>query len=281
MRKTIYERAIAAAGLAPSDTVLVLCGGDYDRRVLLGANIESATVSNVDFHAGHKDYAPYVWQYQDAESVTAADESFDWCVVHAGLHHCASPHRGLCEMLRVARKGIVVVEARDSSLMRLAVKLGLTGDYELEPAAISGGKYGGFRNTNIPNFVYRWTEREVDKTIRSFLPQRSPQLRFLYGYRIPLQRLRMERNVIKRIAGTVGNSVVALARLFAPKQGNEFAFIVRKGGELQPWLKSGDKGPDVNLDYLYARYAPEKYGSKPVDNAAATTKPTAPPRDVP
>ena len=39
------------------------------------------------------------------------DGAFDFVVVHQGLHHCHSPHRGLLEMYRVARRGGAGVRA--------------------------------------------------------------------------------------------------------------------------------------------------------------------------
>lgn len=109
---------------------------------------------------------------QDAENLTYANGSFDVAVVHAGLHHCYSPHRALLEMYRVSRKQAIAFESRDSFLMRTAVRLGLTLDCEID--AIVGDK-GGVAETGVPNFVYRWTEREVEKVIASFDPIDPPQ----------------------------------------------------------------------------------------------------------
>ena len=55
------------------------------------------TISNVD-ESGDV-YAPYAWSRQDAEALDLPDGSFDLAAVSAGLHHCASPHRALLEML--------------------------------------------------------------------------------------------------------------------------------------------------------------------------------------
>ena len=103
--------------------------------------------------------------------------SFDAVIVDAGLHHCHSPHRALLEMYRVARKCAVAFEARDSLLMRAAIRAGLTEEFER--SAISADRMrGGVADTGIPNFVYRWTEREVKKTIASYEPARIPQISF-------------------------------------------------------------------------------------------------------
>ena len=51
-------------------------------------------------------------------------------------HHCHSPHRGLLEMYRVARRGVLAFEPRDTRLVRLGVRLGFGQEYEI--AAVAG-----------------------------------------------------------------------------------------------------------------------------------------------
>jgi ubiquinone/menaquinone biosynthesis C-methylase UbiE len=259
MSVDFFGYVVSQAGIGAEDSVLAVCAGTYDKTTLVNAGVRSAVISNVDHHDGISEYAPYDWSHQDAENLTLNDESVDWAIVHAGLHHCASPHRAMCEMLRVAKKGIVVIEARDSLLMRTAVAFGLTGDYELEPAAITEGRSGGYRNTHIPNYIYRWTERDVEKSIQSFLPQRKPEIQYFYHYRIPLQRMTMVQSWTKRAITHVAASMVRILELVLPRQGNEFGFVVRKGGELQPWLKESDQGIVVDMEYFRKIFAPEKY----------------------
>ena len=186
-----YLEVAKSIGFKPDDSVVVICGGPYDRTVMKTCGLSNVVITNVDHHGGETDLSPYSWEYQDAEAMTCADDSADWVAVHAGLHHCASPHKALCEMLRVARKGVLVIEARDSLLMRLAQRLGMTPRFELEPALLTGGKWGGYRNTKLPNYIYRWTEREFEKTVTSFAPQYVFDFSYRYGYRLPLQRLEM------------------------------------------------------------------------------------------
>ncbi len=267
MTEDFFVRTIALAGIAPDDTVLVVCGGGYDREVLLNAGLKNVTISNLDYHAGLTQYAPYEWKREDAENLSCADGSYDWCIVNAGLHHCASPHRGLCEMFRVARKGVVVLEARDSMLMRLAIKFGFTSDYEVEPAVLSDGKFGGYRNTPIPNYVYRWTEREVYKAISSYAPATECDTQFNYGFRIPMQRLTMSNSKLKQMIAAMAGSAVSLIKLTLPRQGNQFSFIVRKNTRLKPWLKEGPDGPVINRDYLKSRYDGSRYDQSRKDKS--------------
>jgi SAM-dependent methyltransferase len=215
----VLERLIAAGTISISDSVLVVCGGPLDERVMKKVGFSDFTVTNLDNGmANHR---------QDAENLSYDDGSFDVVIVHAGLHHCYSPHRALLEMYRVCRKCAVAFEARDNILMRVAVRLGLTMDYEV--SSIVDGR-GGVADTGVPNFIYRWTEREVLKTIVSFDPSRVPNIRFFHDLRFPIARLSGSRWL--RLIEPLSKLVAKVA----PKQCNEFAFAISKGGDQQPWI---------------------------------------------
>jgi ubiquinone/menaquinone biosynthesis C-methylase UbiE len=83
---------------------LVVCRGEFDRDTLLEEGYTAVTISNLDDRVRGDEFAPYAWSFQDAEALSFPDRSFDYCIVHAGLHHCASPHRALLEMYRAARR---------------------------------------------------------------------------------------------------------------------------------------------------------------------------------
>jgi ubiquinone/menaquinone biosynthesis C-methylase UbiE len=243
----------------PDDEILAVCGGPYDARTLASRGLRNVVISNVDHHDGVTDLAPFSWEYQDAEAMTRADLSVDWTVVHAGLHHCASPHKALCEMLRVSRKGVIVLEARDSLLMRLANAWGLSPCFETEAALLTDGKWGGYRNSNLPNFIYRWTEREFEKTVSSYAPQDIFTFSYRYAFRLPLQRMTMDKNPLKRVLVKAINWASALLNLVVPRQGNAFAMVARRTGHLQPWLTHTPSGIEVNLGYIRKTYDPSKY----------------------
>lgn len=260
----IYERVVQKTLeqnlMSKSDRILVVCAGNTDRQVFMNAGFKNVAISNLDYHGGVKDYEPFEWELQDAEAIEHLDNSFDWVAVHAGLHHCASPHKAMCEMLRVSRKGILVVEARDSILLRVAVRLGLVCDYEIEPVAVSGGVSGGYRNSAIPNFVYRWTEREIKKTINSYSPEYKHQFSFHYGYRVPIQRLSISPNRLKRWSARFFKVLLPVVKCILPKQGNEFAFVVTKQGALHDWLsESNDSSVVPNMEYLDRHFRVQNY----------------------
>jgi SAM-dependent methyltransferase len=144
----VLGRLIEDGTISVSDRILVVCGGPLDQEVMGIVGFTDVTITNLDTDIR-----------QDAENLTYDNGSFDVVIVHAGLHHCHSPHRALLEMYRVARKCAVAFEARDSLMMRAARRMGLTLDDELH--AITPEGTGGVANTGIPNFIYRWTERGV------------------------------------------------------------------------------------------------------------------------
>ena len=225
--KDVLARLIAAGTFSISDSVLIVCACPLDEGVLREVGFTDFTITNLDGGMAN--------QRQDAENLSYDDESFDAVIVHAGLHHCHSPHRALLEMYRVARKCAVAFEARDSLLMRAAIRAGLTEEFE-RSAISADGMRGGVADTGIPNFVYRWTEREVKKTIASYEPARIPQISFFYEMRLPIQRFTRTGNRALRFCALM---IEPLSRVFAaifPSQCNKFAFAVSKTAPLQSWI---------------------------------------------
>jgi SAM-dependent methyltransferase len=247
-RSGFYRRTLDAlldAGvLDRSMSVLVVAGGGADREAFLGAGFANVTISNVD-ESGDV-YAPYSWSRQDAEALELPDGSFDLVAVSAGLHHCASPHRALVEMVRVARRAVLAIESRDSLLMRIAVRAGAAGEYELEAVVAHDFRAGGVRNSAIPNYVYRWNEREIEKTVAAFEPWARHRFRFFREFELPESLLEMRRNRLAATAVRAAKPLVAAITRAFPSQGNLFAFVVEKTGELQPWVErvDGELRPD-------------------------------------
>jgi hypothetical protein len=263
MQPSMYSKSLhfllEKGFLKYSDSILVLAGGAYDKQSMLDANLKNVTISNLDYHDGYNgytDYAPYQWKRIDAECISENDNSYDWVIIHAGLHHLAIPALGVCEMFRVARKGILCIEARDNFLMKLAVKLGLTSDFELEAVFVSDGSFGGYRWGPIPNYVYRWTEREFEKTVNSFVPTHNHDFFYIYDIRLPVERYAMSKNFLMPIILWTLLRLKNVFKLLFPKQGNQFAFIALKNLSLKPWLTS-----DLNFDetFLAQKYDKTKY----------------------
>jgi ubiquinone/menaquinone biosynthesis C-methylase UbiE len=261
-------RQLLARGVLRRDMkVLVVCAGEYDRRVLLECGFTDVTLSNLDappVYSGiitiqGESVAPFAWSFQDAERLKFDDGEFDVVLAHSGLHHAQSPHRVLLEMYRVARTGIVVFEPVDNPVTRLGVRLGLGQEYEVAAVAATGCRFGGQRNTPIPNYVYRWTRREVEKTVLSFAPVGKHRFLYFYALRFPWFRSRM---LTRRILDTVFLALTPAAwcatRLF-PRLSNNFAFVVLKPNlpdDLHPWLTAEGGRIAPNASWLATRYRP-------------------------
>ena len=101
-------------------------------------------------------------QCLDAEGLDVPDEAYDLVLVQDGLHHLPRPVLGFTEMLRVARRAVVVIEPHAGLSTRL-----LGRDWERNGAAV--------------NWVFRWDERLLTQSVRSLLlerPVRIEDLRF-------------------------------------------------------------------------------------------------------
>ncbi len=262
---SLLQKLLETGFLAKDMAVLVICGTTKDKSIFADLGFTNVTISNLDTREPGDEFSPYTWSYQDAENLGFPDAQYDFVVVNAGLHHCQSPHRALLEMYRVARKGILVIEARESLLLKLAIKMGLAEEYEVCNVVTEGLDFGGVRNTLIPNYVYRWTEREVKKTIASYAPQAKPDVRFYYDLKFPFGSL-VDRNQFFLLMALALYPVAKLASKLFSKQSNLFAFAIKKPEiprELFPWLRMEDDSVALNLPWIKKRYniSPEKESS--------------------
>jgi ubiquinone/menaquinone biosynthesis C-methylase UbiE len=255
--RRVLLRLLGAGVVAPDMSVLVTCGGSADRDALAATGFTNVTITNVDSAGDDGALAPFAWERQDAEALGYPDGSFDLGIVSAGLHHCRSPHRALLELYRVARVAVVALESRDSALMRLAVRLGAVDEYELGAVASHGLLAGGVENTSTPNYVYRWTEREVEKTVASFAPHARHRIHFFRQFELPevlVTTARGPRGTLLRLARPVVSGVTRVL----PRQANLFGFAIEKPrlpGDLQPWMAAVDE-PDERV--IGARYTIER-----------------------
>ena len=116
----------------------------------------------------------------DVRSLEFENQSFEYVITNATLHHVDHPHKAITEMYRVAKKGVLIIESNDSFTMQIACKLKLAEEFEVSSVNFKK-KSGGLLDTGVPNYVYRWTEREVIKTLKSYDPQHILFINFSYA----------------------------------------------------------------------------------------------------
>jgi SAM-dependent methyltransferase len=237
--------------------VLVLCGGKVDADVLKQNGFRDVVISNVDSRPNREDFLPYEWCYQDAEHLAYENASFDLCLVHSGLHHCHSPHRALVEMYRVARKAILLFEPYDNLMTRIGVRLNVGQEYEHAGVFCNGLHHGGVGDSDIPNFVYRFTEQEIIKTINCYAPYARHDIRFIHRMRVPWTQLRRRRNKSLYYVIRAAQPVLKLVETCLPRQSNNFAALILKPelpGQLHPWLRQDGQTIRLNDQWVAARY---------------------------
>ena len=242
----VLRKLLKKEVLKKTDNILVVCGGLGDKKLLENLGFSRVTISNLDERIKADEFQPYKWDFQDVEDLKCKDEQYDFVFVRVGLHHCSSPHKALCEMYRVAKTGILAFEARDSMFIRLACFLKIVEKYEI--SAVVGDnnlQYGGVRNTGIPNYVYRWTEREIMKTISSYAPYAKHSFKFFYSLRLPFDGILLRRKFTLKLLVMIAAPFIKIFTVIFPKQCNQLAILIMKSNfpqNLQPWLEQTDKG---------------------------------------
>jgi SAM-dependent methyltransferase len=237
--------------------ILVACGGATDRDVFMNAGFTDVVISNLDTRMHGDEFSPFAWSFQDVERLSFEDNAFDFAVVHSGLHHCYSPHRGLLELYRVASKGVLLFEPYDSLFTRIGARLNFGQEYELAAVVSNGFQFGGVNNTAIPNYIYRLSESEIEKVVSCFAPYGKHRFQFIRKLRIPWYQLRNRKNKLYFIAVAVAFPLLALLCRLIPGLSNNFAAVILKPqlpADIHPWLTWEDARVKVNSDWLKEKY---------------------------
>lgn len=191
--------------------------------------------------------------FENVEDLSFEDDAFDFALIKDTIHHTSLPHKAITELFRVSRKGCLIFEARDSALIRLASRVGLSEQYE-----VAGNFSGhGVNGTDIPNHIFRWTEREVKKTLRSYAPHVNHNIQYRYYSNYP----------VGHGFGSFGKFMIAMLKpaylLFTtifPRQQNIMAIFISKPripDDLKPWVgyDAEEKGLIVNHDWIDHSYS--------------------------
>ena len=177
--KAIHE-LLRWTGSKPADwgKVLVVCGGVGGEGTLLRRQgFRDVTVSEFDPTLlkvmGQRD-PDLRGTVCDAQRLPFVDGSFDLVLVQDGIHHLKNPALGVTEMLRVARRAVVVIEPHEGLVARLfGTKIEREGGQE--------------------NFVFRWDRRMFVQVVSSYLVGKEFHVRTLRFWDHSLAMLRLFR----------------------------------------------------------------------------------------
>ncbi|MEO6852262.1 MAG: methyltransferase domain-containing protein [Mucilaginibacter sp.] len=133
-------------------SILISCGGVGGEGIFFKKNgFKSVTVSDISDNSLKicNLFDPEMPTIMlNGESLDVPDNAYDLVVVQDGLHHLPRPVSGFTEMLRVAKKGIIVVEPYDSFIGNL-----MGTEWEVQGDAM--------------NYVFRWDKRMITQTVKS------------------------------------------------------------------------------------------------------------------
>lgn len=252
----VLLRYLKTSQISTDEKLLVVGGSWQDAELLLGVGFKNVTLSS--FNPELEEYERPSLQGKievlaiDAEQIDLEDGSFDCVVAHEVLHHCRSPHKALCEMLRVARKHVVLLEPNDSLFMRALTWTGFSFPYEIFSVVYHECESGGVRDSCVPNFIYRWNKNELHKTVSSYLAEYKfvvhayPYWDFNIDEEELCRRTETRISAITSVIGTkrflAGLRATQVALNLVPlvrKQGNKFFCCIEKSAELRPWLTGG------------------------------------------
>lgn len=236
--KSVLDRLVREGEVSTNDSFLAVCAGKAEVGLFSSIGLANVTITSLDPVVGSGAMAPYVGMTADVRKLPFDAAAFDFVFVSDGLHHCDSPHAALVEMYRVAKKGVIVFESRDSLVARIGVKLGFVEEYELSAVIANGGRCAGVNYTAIPNYVYRWTERDFEKTIRCADPTGNPRFSYVYEFTPPRFTSGGFKAVVFKIAVVCGRIVAFVLR----GQVNSFCMIALKPAARFPWLILSEDG---------------------------------------
>jgi ubiquinone/menaquinone biosynthesis C-methylase UbiE len=248
--------------ISADQSVLIIGGSTRDDQLLREVGFQNLTNSNLasDMARLNGDGTRHV--ALDAEQMDLPSDSYDIVFASEVLHHCSSPHRALCEMLRVSRRHVVFMEPNDSAAMNALVRMNFSFPYELAAVVDHNFKSGGVRDSHIPNFIYRWSQHEVVKTVSSYIPERkfSVRARPYWDFHITEEELAMRKTtrigsltsvmgagnfiVLLHLAESCLNSVMPLRN-----QGNKFFCSIEKSSDLKPWMAREGNRVIFNREY--------------------------------
>jgi SAM-dependent methyltransferase len=120
---------------------------------------------NIDFlQLAHQEGYITKWSHQNAEKMTFEDDSFDYVLCRESYHHFPRPYIAVYEMLRCAKKGVVISEPLDP-LSRTSPLLALCNilDTKRNPLRSAGVWKNRFSFETVGNYVYKVSPREFEK----------------------------------------------------------------------------------------------------------------------
>ena len=136
-------------------SILIFCGGvGGEAYYFINKGYIDVTnsdyIDNVHIHGEQIFNSSFKTLQFDAMNSGIPDSSYDYTIVQDGLHHLSCPVQGMVEMLRISKKGVIVIEPHT----------GIIGDLFGTDWEIVSGVY---------NWVFRWNKNIFSQSVKSYL----------------------------------------------------------------------------------------------------------------
>ena len=198
-----------------SDSILIVCGGvggeafHFVRRGYINVT-NSDFVDTVDAAGKLIFNSTFAAIKLDALNIDLPDASFDYVIVQDGLHHLNCPVKGMIEMLRVCKKGIVVIEPHT----------GYVGE-------LLGTKWENIEG-NI-NWVFRWNKDNFTQCTNSYLVKSKFQIivNRLWDHNLAVGKV--ANKMPKALQVPMAKFLYFILNTFFKRMGNMFIGVVIKG----------------------------------------------------
>jgi ubiquinone/menaquinone biosynthesis C-methylase UbiE len=102
------------------------------------------------------------YRKENAEALSFADDSFDLVLCKESYHHFPRPMKALYEMLRVARRGVLLIEPLDRCALPSGI-LKFANDLKSFAKGLVGKSTSRDEYEPVGNYVYSISEREIEK----------------------------------------------------------------------------------------------------------------------
>ena len=203
-------------------SILIIGASEREYDLFKNLQYENFTLSN--FNPDTTKYS-YKIIHVDATKIDFNDSSFDYVITHACIHHMRKPHLAILEMYRVSKIGTLIIEGNDSWLMRVSAKLRMSEDFEVS-SVDKNNKLGGVEESGIPNYVYRWNERELFKTLSSYEP--DIQHKIYFNYENDLENSGTQNHKYKNKIYSLIKLLLKIFFIFFKKQQNLLSIYIDK-----------------------------------------------------
>lgn len=128
-----------------------------------GAEAVASDIGDALLKRAHNEGFIREFRRENAEHLQLPDNSFDYALCKEAYHHFPRPFLAVYEMLRVARRAVILIEPQDP-LQQSALLLWLRNILNrISPGALQRIWKNQYSFEEVGNYVYKLSEREMEK----------------------------------------------------------------------------------------------------------------------